>query len=462
MENLEALDLKNLEVWDKEYIWHPFTQMRQYREEDIPVIEKGEGSYLYDTKGRKYLDGVSSLWVTVHGHCKKEINAAIMEQLNKISHSTLLGLANVPSILLAKKLAEITPPGLNKVFYSDAGATAVEIALKIAFQYWQQVNGGKQREKQKFVYLGQSYHGDTIGAVSVGGIDLFHSLYRPLLFDGCKIPSPYCYRCPMGKNKTSCAMECLTPLEDILTARSGEIAALIIEPQVQGAAGMIVSPAGYLKKVRELCTRYNVLMIADEVAVGFGRTGRMFACEEEDVAPDIMCLAKGITGGYLPLAATLTTDEIFNAFLGSHEEQKTFYHGHTYTGNPLACAAALANLELFEKEEVISRLQPKIELIAGRLKDFYTLPWVGDIRQKGMMAGIELVRDKSTGEPFPLALNIGHRVTLEARKRGLIIRPLGNVIVLMPVLAMSEKELADVLEITYDSIKTACEGLKEG
>lgn len=451
--------MENLEVWDKEYVWHPFTQMQQYRAEETPVIERGEGSFLFDTKGLKYLDGVSSLWVTVHGHCRKEINTAIMEQLNRISHSTLLGLANVPSILLAKKLLEITPPGLNKVFYSDAGATAVEIALKIAFQYWQQVNGGKNREKQKFVYLDQSYHGDTIGSVSVGGIDLFHSLYRPLLFEGYKIPSPYCYRCPMGKEKATCTMNCLMPLGDILAAKGGEIAALIIEPLVQGAAGMIVSPAGYLKRVRELCTRYNVLMIADEVAVGFGRTGSMFACEEEDVAPDIMCLAKGITGGYLPLAATLTTDEIFDAFLGSHEEQKTFYHGHTYTGNPLACAAAMANLELFEKDKVISRLETKIALLSGGLNKFYALPWVGDVRQKGMMAGIELVRDKASKEPFPFSLNIGRRVTLEARRRGLIIRPLGNVIVLMPVLAMSEKELGDVLEITYDSIKAACEGL---
>lgn len=448
--------MENLEIWDKEYVWHPFTQMQQYRNEETPIIERGEGSYLFDTKGRKYLDGISSLWVTTHGHCCREINEAIQAQLNKISHSTLLGLANVPSILLAKKLVEITPQGLTKVFYSDSGATAVEIALKIAFQYWCQARGEENKEKQKFVYLDNSYHGDTVGSVSVGGIDLFHRLYKPLLFDGYKVPSPYCYRCPMGKEKGSCGMACLEPLEELLAARGREIASLIIEPLVQGAAGMITSPPGYLKRVREICTSYNVLMIADEVAVGFGRTGKMFACEEEGVSPDIMCLAKGITGGYLPLGATLTTDEIFEAFLGSHEEQKTFYHGHTYTGNPLAGAAALANLEIFDKKQVITGLQPKIELLTKGLATFYALPWVGEIRQKGMMIGIELVQNKATKEPFPFALNIGHRVTLEARKRGLITRPLGNVIVLMPILSMSEEELTEVLDITYTSIKTVC------
>lgn len=451
--------MENLQLWDKEYVWHPFTQMKQYRSEEPPIIEKGEGSYLYDTNGRKYLDGVSSLWVTVHGHCRREINEAIHEQLNKISHSTLLGLANVPSILLAKKLVDITPPGLNKVFYSDAGSTSVEIALKMAFQYWHQVDGGQYKEKQKFVYLENSYHGDTIGSVSVGGIELFHSLYKPLLFNGHKIPSPYCYRCPMGKVQGSCAMECLEPLKELLASKSAEIGALIIEPLVQGAAGMLVSPPGYLKKVRELCTQYNVLMIADEVAVGFGRTGKMFACEEEDVAPDLMCLAKGITGGYLPLAVTLATDEIFDAFLGTSEEQKTFFHGHTYTGNPLACAAALANLELFEQDQLIASLPAKVDFLARELESFKALPWVGDIRQKGMMLGIELVQNKATKDLFESSLNIGHLVTLEARKRGLITRPLGNVIVLMPILAMTEAELKQVLKITYDSVIAVCESL---
>lgn len=441
-----------LEQWDKQYVWHPFTQMQQYLQEKPLIIERGEGSYLIDVEGNRYLDGVSSLWVTVHGHCHPELNRAIREQLDRIAHSTLLGIANVPSILLAKKLVEITPPGLNKVFYSDNGATAVEIALKMAFQYWHQKDGGRYRKKTKFISLVNAYHGDTIGSVSVGGIPLFHGIFKPLLFECLYAPAPYCYRCPLGLVRESCHMACLDQLEELMTRHCDEVAALIIEPLVQGAAGMITAPDGFLRRVRELCTRYNILLIADEVAVGFGRTGRLFACEHEEVVPDLMCLAKGITGGYLPLAATLTTDEIYEAFLGEPEECKAFYHGHTYTGNPLACVAALANIELLEKTNLLAALQTKIEFLRRGLEEFWQLPHVGDIRQRGMMVGIELVADKSTKEPYPMREQIGHRVILEARRRGLVIRPLGNVIVLMPVLSMSCEELQRVLEITYESI----------
>nr|WP_307400206.1 adenosylmethionine--8-amino-7-oxononanoate transaminase [Desulfofundulus luciae] len=441
-----------LEQWDKQYVWHPFTQMQQYAREKPLIIARGEGSYLIDVEGNRYLDGVSSLWVTVHGHCHPALNRAVKEQLDKIAHSTLLGLANIPSILLAKKLVEITPPGLNKVFYSDAGATAVEIALKMAFQYWQQKEGGCFRSKTKFISLVEAYHGDTIGSVSVGGMPLFHGIFKPLLFECLHAPAPYCYRCPLERERESCGMACADRLEELLKEHQQEVAAVIIEPLVQGAAGMITAPDGFLRRVRELCTRYNVLLIADEVAVGFGRTGRLFACEHEGVSPDLMCLAKGITGGYLPLAATLTTDEVYSAFLGKPEEGKTFYHGHTYTGNPLACAAALASIELFEKENLLAALQPKIELLHRKLDGFWELPHVGDIRQRGMMVGIELVADKKTKQPYPMEEQVGHRVILEARRRGLVIRPLGNVIVLMPVLAMSEEELNQVLEITYESI----------
>ncbi len=441
-----------LEQWDKQYVWHPFTQMQQYLREKPLIIKQGEGSYLIDVEGNRYLDGVSSLWVTVHGHCHPELNQAVKEQLDHIAHSTLLGIANVPSILLAKKLVEITPPGLNKVFYSDNGATAVEIALKIAFQYWQQKDGGRYRRKTKFISLVNAYHGDTIGSVSVGGIPLFHSIFKPLLFECLYAPAPYCYRCPLGMEKESCEMACLNQLEGLLEKHCEEVAALIIEPLVQGAAGMITAPDGFLRRVRELCSKYNVLLIADEVAVGFGRTGRLFACEHEDVTPDLMCLAKGITGGYLPLAATLATDEIYEAFLGEPEECRTFYHGHTYTGNPLACAAALASIELFEKTDLLASLPPKIELLRRGLENFRDLPHVGDIRQRGMMVGIELVADKETKEPYAIKEQIGHRVILEARRRGLIIRPLGNIIVLMPLLSMSNEELNRVLEITYESI----------
>lgn len=449
---------QELSQWDRDYVWHPFTQMQMWNADDPVIIERGEGCYLMDVSGQRYLDGISSLWVTVHGHAHPRLNEAIKSQVDKIAHSTLLGLGNVPSIQLAKKLVEITPPGLNKVFYSDAGATAVEIALKMAFQYWQQQGDPQARAKKKFVSLGEAYHGDTVGAVSVGGMDLFHATYRDLLFEGYQVPTPYCYRCPLGKEPEGCHLACAQAVEEVLAEHQGEIAALIIEPLVQGAAGMITAPAGYLQKVRDLCTKYNVLLIADEVAVGFGRTGTLFACEQEGVIPDIMCLAKGLTGGYLPLAATLTTDRVYEAFLGEHRENKTFYHGHTYTGNPVACAVALANLELLAETQLIPHVQQLARVLAEELAAFNDLRHVGDIRQKGLMVGIELVRNKASQEPYPWEENIGHQVILEARRRGLIIRPLGNVIVLLPILAMTEEELKQVVSITYTSIKIVTEG----
>jgi len=327
--------MMDLEADDKRYVWHPFTQMKDYLEEQPLIIEKGKGSFLWDIHGNRYLDGISSLWVTVHGHCREEIDNAIVEQVKMVSHSTLLGLTHPPAIALAGKLVEITPEGLNKVFYSDSGSTAVEIGLKMAFQYRLQKSDGAS-SKKRFISLRNAYHGDTVGAVSVGGIDLFHQIYRPLLFDSPKVESPYCYRCNLERTYPSCNMECLGHAEMVMEKHCHETAALIIEPLVQGAAGMLISPPGYLKGIKELCTKYNILMIADEVAVGFGRTGKMFACEHEDVIPDILILGKGITGGYLPLAATIVTDEIYSAFLGEYDEFKAFFHGHTYTGNPVA------------------------------------------------------------------------------------------------------------------------------
>ncbi|MFH0813000.1 MAG: adenosylmethionine--8-amino-7-oxononanoate transaminase [Pseudomonadota bacterium] len=441
---------------DKEYLWHPFTQMLDYAKEDPLIIVEGEGSYLIDIEGNKYLDGVSSLWVTVHGHKHPEITNAIISQTKKISHSTLLGPSNVPAIELAQRLVGITPPGLNKVFYSECGAAAVEIGLKMAFQYWQQRKDPRPK-KTKFAYLQNAYHGDTLGAVSVGGIDLFHNIYKPLLTKNVCVPSPYCYRCFLSKTPADCHRECVEELEKVIDAHHEEIAAFIIEPIVQGAAGMIVAPPGYFKRVRELCDRYNILMIADEVAVGFGRTGRMFACEHEEVSPDIMIMGKGITGGYLPLAATLTTNEIYEAFLGEYWEFKTFFHGHTYTGNPMACAAALANLEVFEKEKTLETLQGKIDCLTQLLKKFDALEHVGEIRQKGFMVGLELVLDRRTKEPYPPEEKMGIRIIKEARKNGLVIRPLGNVIVLMPPLSITTDELEQITDITFDAIKKVTE-----
>ena len=442
---------QRLAAADKRYIWHPFTQMKDYEEMEPVIIEQGAGSYLIDIHGRRYLDGVSSLWVIVHGHRCSEIDQAIIEQVGRISHSTLLGLSNPPAIELAERLVEITPRGLERVFYSDNGSTGCEIALKMAFQYWQHRGA---RNKTQFISFKNAYHGDTLGAVSVGGIDLFHEAFRPLLFPVLQAEAPYCYRCSLGLTRPACGMACLDSLERILKDHHEGVAAVIIEPLVQGAAGMITQPPGFLQRVRELCTRYGVLMIADEVAVGFGRTGRMFACDHEQVSPDVMVLAKGITGGYLPLAATLTTEEVYRAFLGEHHEFKTFFHGHTYTGNPLACAAALANLEVFEEEKTIEQLAPKIDFLARQLERFKELSVVGEVRQCGFMTGIELVADKETRAPFAPQEKIGIKVILEARKRGVIIRPLGDVIVIMPPLSISKAELAELVEVIYQSIRT--------
>lgn len=424
---------------------------------DAPIIiESGKGAILTDIRGKKYIDGVSSLWVTVHGHRKKEIDQAIAKQLKKISHSTLLGLSNVPAIMLAEKLIEIAPRGLAKVFYSDSGSTAVEIALKIAFQYWHQ-RGPEYQRKTGFISLAGAYHGDTVGSVSVGGIDLFHSLYKPLLFHARRIDSPHCYRCTYGLTYPECQKTCFMHAERTIQKYASVTAALIIEPLVQGAAGMLIQPPGFVKRIRDLCTRNNILMIADEVATGFGRTGKMFACEHEQVSPDILCTAKGISGGYLPLAATLTTEEIYRGFLGEYAEFRTFFHGHTYTGNPLACAASLANIDLFRKEKTLARLQPKIAYLKKELTLFSELRHVGNIRQKGFMVGIELVKDRATKMPYQPVDKIGARTVLECRKRGLIIRPLGDVIVLMPPLSISLKELKQMVQIVFTSIKLVTE-----
>lgn len=435
---------------DRQFIWHPFTQMREWEQESPTIIVEGKGVFLNDIDGKTYLDGVSSIWVNLHGHRKKQIDDALIAQIQKLSHSTLLGLSNIPAIRLAEKLARIVPSGLTKVFYSDNGSTAIEIALKIAFGAF--LHQGYP-QKRKFITFSDAYHGDTIGSVSLGGIPLFHDFYKPLLFETIAVPAPYCYRCPLALTYPSCQMACVDEVEKRLSLHHHEVAGLVIEPRVQAAAGMITAPMGHLKKIRELCTRYNVLMIADEVAVGFGRTGEMFACEREGVSPDIMALAKGITGGYLPLAATLTTQKIYDAFLGDYAEFKTFFHGHSYTGNPLGCAAAIANLEIFEKEAVLKNLKPKIALLKQKLAPWKRWKHVGEIRQEGMMIGIELVSDKQNKTPYPLTLRVGKFVCDEAKKNGVLLRTLGNIIVLMPPLSISLREIKKLIFVVGAAIK---------
>ena len=437
---------------DHSYIWHPFTQMQEWLGEDPVIISRGDGHYLIDDQGRKYLDGVSSLWCNVHGHHKKEIDDAIKDQLDRIAHSTFLGLSHAPGIQLARKLIEIAPTGLQRVFYSDSGATAVEIALKMAVQYWQ-LRGESKRTL--IASLAESYHGDTVGSMSMGYSETFHRFHKSLLFPVLRITPPHVFRYYQRMSEGAALDAAIGDAQEKLSENSAALAALVMEPLMQGAAGMWPQPVKYLQALREICRRNNILLVLDEVATGFGRTGKMFACEHAGVMPDIFCLAKGITGGYLPLAATLTTEEIFAAFLGEYKEYKTFFHGHTFTGNPLGCAAAIANLELFEREDVIGKMQPGISSLRERLqKDFLSLPHVSDVRQWGYMIGIELVHDKTTRQPYAPELRMGHKVILEARQRSVLIRPLGDVIILMPPLTIAAGELSALLDVVYESIQT--------
>jgi len=441
------MDAKHLYEISQKHMWLPFTQMKDYEEAPL-IIESGEGVRLRDIHGNEYLDGYSSLWLNVHGHRRPEIDEAIKGQLEQIAHSTLLGATNVPSIQLAEKLIQITPEGLSRVFYSDSGAESVEIAIKMAYQYWQN-KGTKQ--KTKFVTLSNGYHGDTVGAISVGSIDIYHRVYSALMFNSFTVPFPSASWHPSGNERTA-KEESLAAMRTLFEEKHGQIAGLIVESMVQGAAGMHIMPAGYLKELEHLCREFNILFIVDEVATGFGRTGKMFAVEHEGVSPDIMTIAKGITGGYLPIAATLTTEEIYEAFYGDYTEMKTFFHGHSYTGNQLGCAAALANLAIFEKEGLVQQAARKAEYIKNLLVEINELPHVGEIRQLGLMCGIEIVKDKAKKEFFLSEERTAYRTTLRMRELGLLTRPLSDVIVFMPPLASSYEELAEMAAIMKRAI----------
>ena len=424
--------------------------MADWEKDDPLVIERGEGNYLFDTDGKRYFDGVSSLWVNLFGHRRREIDEAVRAQLDMLAHSTFLGLSHPPAIELAEKLLLLAPPGLSRVFYSDNGSTAMEIAIKMAFQYWQQKGSGGKRNT--FLTLSDAYHGDTIGSVSAGGIDLFHKIFRPLLFPTRRIPAPHCYRCPYGLSRPSCSLHCAGRMEEEVRAHADSLAAAIVEPLVLGAAGMLTMPDGYLSRLRSVTRECGVLLVCDEVATGFCRTGTMFACEQESVSPDIMAIAKGLTGGYLPLAATLATEEVYRAFLGRYEDFKTFFHGHSYTANPLGCAAALATLSIFGREDVPARVSALSAVMSKSLSRLATHPNVGDIRQKGLMAGIEIVADRGTKERFPPERKTGQRVIRKARAMGFILRPLGDVIVLMPPLSSTESEIEALVGVAAQAI----------
>ena len=437
---------------DLKYVWHPYTQMKDCEKNPPILIKRAKGIKLFDEDDNFYYDTISSWWCNIHGHNHPKIVSAINEQLKNLDHTLFADFTHENAILLAEKLIEIIPEHIKKVFYSDNGSTAVEVALKMSLQYWEQ-NGYTKRKK--FVSFDYGYHGDTIGTMSVSGVDLFNEVFKPLFFDSYKIPTPYCYRCPLSKDRASCEIACVSKLEEMLRDKQDEICALILEPLLMGAGGMIVYPKEYLEKAYELCKKYNVHLILDEVATGFGRTGKMFACEHTpSVKADFMCISKGVTSGTLPLAATLTTNEIYNAFYDDYENKKTFYHGHTYTANPIACAAGVATMNIFEEEDTIKNIQPIIKELSFGLEKIAELDAVGDVRQIGMVAGIELVKDKSTKQGFAFEDRMGYKVYREGLKHNVILRPLGNVLYLYLPLCTTSDDLEFIINKTCFIIKS--------
>ncbi|HAJ56722.1 MAG TPA: adenosylmethionine--8-amino-7-oxononanoate transaminase [Candidatus Omnitrophica bacterium] len=440
---------------DLKYVWHPYTQMKDCRNMPPLLIERAKGIKLYDTRGRFYYDTISSWWCNVHGHNNPAIKSAIKKQLDLLEHVLFAGFTHKPAIELAQKLAALAPAGLSRVFYSDNGSTSVEVALKMSFQYWH--NTG-ERKKTKFVSLDRGYHGDTFGAMSVSGVSLFNEVFSPLFFESFKVPSPYCYRCPVGMQEGECDTDCLKPLERLLEKRSKEIAGIILEPRLMAAGGMIIYPEKYLKGAASLAKRFNVHLILDEVATAFGRTGRMFASGSAGVLADFICLSKGITSGYLPMGVTLTTDKIYKAFYADFEQKKTFYHGHTYTANPVACAAALASLEIFEKDNTLKKAAGLIPLFRERLEGFKALPFVGDVRSIGLVGALELVKDKKTKEALDFRERTGLKVYKAGLEKNLILRPLGDIIYFFLPLCVKRAELEDILDRSYSVVKKAFNG----
>jgi adenosylmethionine-8-amino-7-oxononanoate aminotransferase len=430
--------MHDLAKLDHRHLWHPFTQQRDWVATEPLIIERASGAHLVDVQGKRYIDGVSSLWTNIHGHRHPVLDQALRDQLDKVAHTTLLGLSHPTAITLAERLSHETPGSMQRVFYSDNGSTATEVALKMAFQYQQQVG---QTARTRFASLAGAYHGDTLGAVSVGGIGLFHEIYRPLLFEGVVLPAP---TSPGGDEEERCLEQALRALE----AEASTIAALIVEPLVQGAAGMKMHTPEFLSAILHRARQLGILIVADEVAVGFGRTGSMFAMEQVDIVPDFLCLAKGIAAGYLPLAATLTTETIYEAFLAKPEAYRQFFHGHTFTGNPLACAVALASLDLFEQENTLANAAAVSEVMRDALVGL--APEVAEIRQRGIMIGIDLLGEAEGSVP---AVGEGHQVCMKARSLGAILRPLGNTVVINPPLSIASEDARTLIQIVTEAIR---------
>lgn len=438
--------MQTLQEKDRKYLWHPYTQMKDYAERDILLIDRAEGLLLYDQHGKSYFDTISSWWCILHGHNHPTINSFVKEQVGKLEQVLLAGTSHEPAILLAEKLVNLAPPNLTKVFYSDNGSTACEIAIKMSLQYWRHTG---HPERSQLVALERGYHGDTIGTMSLGGVPEFHQAFAHLMFDSHRLPSPYCYRCPVGKNEQQCDCECLLPLVDLFEKQGEKIAALILEPLIQAAGGMIVYPVVYLQKLAKLTKQYGVHLILDEVATGFGRTGKMFALEHAGVEPDFLCLSKGLTAGYLPLAATLATEEVYQAFYADYEKNKTFYHGHTFTGNPLGCASGLGSMQVFDDENTLGKLPQVVDHLHNQMERFRELPWIGDLRQVGMISAMELVKDKQTKEEFPFLDRVGWNIYLKGLEEGLLLRPMGNVIYLWLPLSTTTIEIDEIVERTW-------------
>lgn len=441
----------SLENKDLKYIWHPCSQMKDYEELPPIVIEKGEGVYLYDIYGNRYLDAISSWWCNLFGHANKRINNAIKEQINNIEHVIFVNFSNIPAIELSEKLVKITPERLEKVFFADNGSSAVEIALKMSFHYHQQIGKNK---KTKFVAISDAYHGETLGALSVGDLDIYSQVYKPIINETYRVDGPNCYRCNYDKCRKSCSAECFEHMESLIKEKHEEITAVIIEPIVQGAAGMKIYSPVYLKKLRRLCDEYDINLIDDEIAMGFGRTGKMFACEHAEISPDLMCLSKGLTAGYIPMSIVMTSQKIYDAFYGDYNKNKGFLHSHTYSGNALGCTIALEVLKIFEEENILERNKEKAEIL-NRItrEELENDPWVGEIRSIGLINAIELVENKENKSNFPGNKRIGYEVYKRALRKGVLLRPIGNIMYFNPPYIIKEEEMIEMVRVCKECIE---------
>lgn len=443
-------EIENWESRDLEYIWHPAAQMKDYEELPPMVIERAKGVWLYDVHGKKYLDIISSWWCNLFGHCNPIINQAVKEQIDRLEHVIFANFSNEPAIRLAEELARIVPKGLAKFHFNDNGSSAVEAGLKMCFQYHLQTG---HPERQKFMCLSEGYHGETIGALSVGSLDLYAQMYKPMMMENIHVEAPDCFRCPYGEDRDHCQCECFEHAEKAFAAHSKETAAIIVEPLLQGSAGMRVYPPLYLKKLRKLCDETGVLLIADEIATGFGRTGRMFACDHAGIAPDIMAISKGLTGGYLPMSVTVTTQAIYDAFYADYSEGKAFVHSHTYAGNPLASAAALAVQRIFRTQPIFENASVNAKWLTARMEaELLPHPNVGEIRHIGLIHALELVADKKTKAPLPAAKRTGYEIYRRALAHGLLLRPIGDVLYFNPPLNITQPELDTALNLAQTAL----------